>query len=36
MKITPLLRYLHNYNSYRLPLHNRGALPTVHELIKRP
>jgi hypothetical protein len=39
MKITPLLRYLHHYNlanSHRLPLHNSGALPPVHELFKRP
>jgi len=37
MKITLLLRYPHHYNwhnSHRLPLHNSGALPPVHELFK--
>jgi hypothetical protein len=39
MKITPLLRYLTTttwHNSHRLPLHNSGALPPVHEPFKRP
>jgi hypothetical protein len=39
MKITPLPRYPTTttwHNSHRLPLHNSGALPSVHELFKRP
>jgi hypothetical protein len=39
MKITPLLRYPPTttwHNSHHLPLHNRGTLPPVHELFKRP
>jgi hypothetical protein len=39
MQITPLLRYPTTttwHNSHRLPLHNSGALPPVHEVFKRP
>jgi hypothetical protein len=39
MKITPLLHYppiTTWHNSYRLRMCNSGALPPVHELLKRP
>jgi hypothetical protein len=37
MKITPLLRYPQplQHGSHRLPLHNSGAMPPVHEPFKR-